>query len=279
MIDRNSRKNGVIIVLIILILGLAGFCSYLMFFKDDNKPVDCKETKNDDNNEKEVKDEKILIYGKKTDNGAYLVCNHKDESDDCKNVLFSINTETSNASVIHISLLEDVYNYIVYYDNGVKLYDVKENKSNKVDIDINGDITWISDGFIYNGDEAFYYSLKDNKKVYEKYDDLYTIDDSNTASNNNPKYLYGKKGSNTVVIDFKTGNVIITIENKDYEGITFIKDGDYIVAKLHSTEDTTTVIYNTKGEKIVELEDNQSYITQGSKLIINEISEKKVKEY
>ena len=279
MIDRNSRKNSVIIVLIILVLGLAGFCSYLMFFKEDNKPVDCKEEKTDNNKETEVKDNKIIIYGKKTDSGVYLVCNHKSESDDCKNVLFSINTETSNASVIHLSLGEDGYNYIVYYDNGVKLYDIKENKSNKVDIDINGNIIWISDGFIYNGEEAFYYSLKDNKKVYEKYDDLGVIKDIHTSNNDNPKYLYGKKGSNTVVIDFKTGNVIITIENKDYEGISFVKDGDFVIAKLNSTEDTITEIYNTKGEKVVKLEDNQSYVTQGSKLIINEVSEKKVKEY
>lgn len=283
MVDRNSRKNTVIIILVILVLGLAGFSSYLMFFKEnDTSDVKCK----DDKTEEKVVDNtsvknKIEIYGKKHDSEAYFICNHKSDTDVCKNVLFTIETETSNANIIHLSLSSDSsFPYIVYNDNGVKLYDVKENKSTKIDIDINGDIIWLDEGFIKNGEEdAFYYSLKDNKKVYEKYDELLVIKDENSANQINPKYLSSKKGSNTLVIDFKTGNVIITIENKDLEGISFEKSGDYIIAKLNSTEETKTVIYNTKGEKIIELEKNQNYVTQGSKLIINEIEEKKVKEY
>ena len=280
MIDRNRRKNIVIIILVILVLGLAGFSSYLMFFKENK--TKCKEVKTDEKvveNDKEKS--KIEIYGKKYDSGVYFVCNHKSDTDDCKSVLFSIETETSNTNIIHLGLsMESSFQYIVYYDNGVKLYDVKEDKSTKIDVDINGDIIWLDEGFIKNGEEdAFYYSLKDNKKVYEKYDALLAIKDQNSASQTNPKYLSGKKGSNNVVIDFKTGNVIITIENKDLEGIVFEKSGDYIIAKLNNTAESNTVIYNTKGEKIVILKENQDYVIQGSKLIINEIEEKKVKEY
>lgn len=279
---RSNAKNIVIGILIVLLLALAGLSSYLLFFKEnDNKTNDCKDVVIDDKKEEVSVKNKIEIYGKKMDNGAYLVCNHQDESDDCKNTLFTIETETANANIIHMNLSPDNFQFIIYYDNGVKLYDIKEEKSSKLDINLNGNIEWLVEGYINNGtEEAFYYSIKDNKKVYEKYDEMYPVEDIHDSTYlDNLKYIYAKKGTNSLVIDFKTGNVLITIDNSNYEGVGFKKDGSYIIASLYGTEDTQIVIYNTKGEKITDILDNQTFEINGSKLIIYEYSEKKIKEY
>ena len=282
MIDRNSRKNSIIVILLILTLISIGGCVYLLFFKENNS-IDTK-CKNIESDKKENSEThyKIEVYGKKYDSGAYYICHHQNNTDDCKNILFSINTESANAQIIASSLLpSSSFQYVIYNDNGIKLYNVKEESIKNIEIDINGNIEWLPEGFIFNGDEeAFYYDLKLDKKTLDKYDEIYPMEDIHDSSyRENLKYVYCKKGNTIAVIDFKTGNVIITIDNKDYEGIEFIKDGGYIIASLHGVEDTKNIIYNTKGEKIVELENNQTYETQGSKLIIYEYTEKKVKEY
>ena len=168
-----------------------------------------------------------------------------------------------------------------HYDNGVKLYNVKDESIIKLDINLNGNIEWVDEGYIYNGeDEAYYYSIKDNKRVYEKYDEIYPVEDINNKSfTNGLKYLYGKKGNDANIIDFKTGNVILTIDINDYEGAGFKKDGSYIIASLFGVEDENNIIYNAKGEKIFDLKDNQLYEINGSKLTIYEYSKTKVKEY
>ena len=283
MIDRNSRKNTIIVILLIITFISIGGCVYLLYFnKNDSVDIKCKDEDSTNKKDDSALEYKIEVYGKKYDSGAYYICNHQSREDDCKNVLFSIKTESANAQIIKSYLSqESSFQYIIYNDNGIKLYNIKEENSKKIDVDINGNIEWLPEGFIYNSsEEAFYYDLKLDKKTLDKYDELYPVEDIHDASYmDNLKYIRGKKGNSTTVIDFKTGNVIITIDNEKYEGVSFIKDGGYIIASLNGTEDTETVIYNTKGEKIVELESNQTYETQGSKLIIYEYNKKKVKEY
>lgn len=279
---RNNTKNVVIIILAVLLLALAGYCSYLTFFKKEDNKTDCINTKKDDYKEEKNIQNKIDIYGIKSDSGAYYICNHKSDTDECKNVLFTINTDTANASIIHLSISNDnTFQYIIYYDDGVKLYNVKDESIKKIDIDVNGNIEWLEDGFIFNGDdEAYYFDLKLDKKTFDKYDEIYPIEDIHDSNYvNNLKYIYTKKGKSASIIDFKTGNVLNTIDISDYEGIGFIKDGSYIIASLYGVEDTTKIIYNTKGDKKVELKDNQVYEINGSKLTIYEESLKKVKEY
>ncbi len=283
--NRSNTKNVVIVIFVILTLAFAGLSAYLMFFKEkeQDKTNDCIEEAKVDNKDKEEKEQgKIEIYGRKTDNGVYIVCTHKSESDDCKDVLYTIKTKSSTPSVIRTFLSsEHSFQYIIYYDEGVKLYNIKDGSTVELKVDLNDNIEWLPEGFISNGENgAFYFDLKDNKKKFDKYDEIYPIEDvHDTSYIDNLKYLYAKKGSSTTVIDFKTGNVIITIDNKDYEGISFIKDGSYIIATLNKTEDSEKVIYNTKGEKKVELKDNQTYEIQGSKLITYENTQKKLKEY
>ena len=277
--NRSNTKNIVIIILIVLIFALGGLSVYLMFFKEET--VKCKEEKNNDKKDVIVQN-KIDIYGKKYETGAYFVCNHPSETDDCKEVLFEIKTETPNASIIHMNLGENSsFQYIVFYDKEVKLYNVKDETISKLNVDINGDIIWLSEGFINNSEEeSYYFDLKLDKKTLEKYDYIYQVNDiysDNILSN--PKYLEAKKGNNTVLIDFKTGNILITLSNKDYERIGFEKAENYIIASLYQTESTTKVIYNSKGEKKVELKENQTFEIKGSKIIVYEQSLNKVKEY
>ena len=277
---RNGTKNVIIAILVILVLALGGYCSYITFFKENNiEKKECDVVKNDEKKEETVSiQNKLEIYGKKSETGAYHVCNHPNDTDNCKNILFTIKTDNPNASIIHTNLDEE---YVVFYDNGVKLYNTKDDSVSNLDIDLNGNIEWLSEGFIHNGeDEAYYFDLKLNKKTLDKYDEIYPLEDINSDNDvNNIKFLRAKKGKNSVVIDFKTGNVVITIDNSDYEAVSFEKKESYIIASLHGVEDTTKVIYNTKGEKKVELKDNEIFEIMGSKIIVYEQSLKKVKEY
>ena len=273
--NRSNTKNIVIIILIVFILALGGLSAYLIFFKEE-KIVDCKEPKTDDKKD-DVIQNKIEIYGKKYETGDYFICNHKSDSDDCKNILYTIKTDSSNASVIHVNLDKE---YIIFYDDGVKIYNTKDESVNKLDVDMNGNIEWLEEGFIYNGkDSAYYYDLKLNKKTLDKYDEIYPVEELYSDNNGDPKYLKAKKGDSSLLIDFKTGNVLITLSNKDYEAIDFEKADSYIIVSFHGVENITKIIYNSKGEKKVELEDNQTFEINGSKITIYEQSLKKVKDY
>lgn len=135
--ESTKKKNGLValvIILIIIILGLVGFIVYNELnssTNNNNSQGDDKEQV--DNKDVDTTDYKYTMNVYKNQYGS--LCSEANES--CNIIAYTLKTETENAKIVGIE--EYDFAYILYNDNGLKLYNVKTQKIVKTNLDTNYD--------------------------------------------------------------------------------------------------------------------------------------------
>ncbi len=227
----SNKKNIIVFVIAFLIIFLIGICfitvKYLLPKKGDTI------NDNQSNNTYELN-----IY-KYSESNSY--CLEKGEY--CDKFAFSIETETKDAKTLDINNS----NYILYKDNGLKVYDVNNKKSEKLKLEDNYDrYSMAFDekskliGIIYyekDSEYATYYNLSKNKKMYEnKYIYINSTDTSDylSASTKNQSFLLNaneekEEFTSTDTEEFSCGtsysvqklkDKYVYFENEGCEGLT-----------------------------------------------------------
>ena len=241
--EENKKKNVIIGVLGILLVISLAFTVYDKVLKNDDKSL----------NEGNESNHTLKVYG----NDFTSICEKQDLSY-CNKVVHMIDVETSDPLILKVSDSFSDFVYVLYEDNGLKLYDAK--KKNITRIDSNSKHVQIyktlSNGFIYSdydNDEFYYYDLTNNKKMYDNYDRLDGIENCDNM-------LKATKGSKSSLIDIKTGKTIISRDAVDGPPAEFTCDADYILSYF---EDLlwrgSYIAYTSDGKKIVDLKDSESY--------------------
>ena len=241
--EENKKKNLIIGVLGILLVISLAFIVYDKVLKNDDKSL----------NEGNESNHTLKVYG----NDFTSICEKQDLSY-CNKVVHTIDVETSDPLILKVSDSFSDFVYVLYEDNGLKLYDDK--KKNITRIDSNSKHVQIyktlSNGFIYSdydNDEFYYYDLTNNKKMYDNYDRLDGIENCDNM-------LKATKGSKSSLIDIKTGKTIISRDAVDGPPAEFTCDADYILSYF---EDLlwrgSYIAYTSDGKKIVDLKDSESY--------------------
>lgn len=248
-----------------------------------------KEAKSENNNDNSYK---LSVYGIKDflDNSLY-VCDG--QSVNCNDIVLTIDTETDNAVIVDLGGEEvtygilsnkDVYSYIVYYDNGLKMYDLNKKESHKIELDVTldglGSSTYpmfLNGGFIYSDeDETYYYDLKSNKKMYAEYDsiDVVRYVDTNYLYSSEYKvsneYLNVSKNNEYFLIELKTGKKIITRKLSDELADGGVGEIDFYVMNYCGIDNFFAsnelapmaplgldTIYDQNGKLIKELKNNE----------------------
>ena len=129
--EKNKKRNKITIIftivgVLVIILGIC-FFAY--------KIVNLKENQEDNNTPEEVEKDKDYIIEttlKFDDSGYSLNCSNAIEG--C--VTYKIKTKTTNAEVLSSAGYKDKYVFILYDDNGLKLYDAKEKKTQELNLKI-----------------------------------------------------------------------------------------------------------------------------------------------
>ncbi len=203
--QKKSKKNKiitlVIIILVIFLIGGLAFIEYNVLSKDN------------DTNDYDNQEEKYTLDVYKDE---YGYCERKSEY--CNTLAFTVDAESKNAKIL---LIES--NFILYEDNGLKTYDIKNQNIEKINLDEYGEIKniLISDdetkivGIIYkekNSEYIGYYNLKLNKKMYEnKYTSI--------SKTETEEYLNAYNGGNDKIKSFllKTDEEKIEIEGREVD--------------------------------------------------------------
>ena len=188
--ESTKKKNGLVvlvIILIIIILGLVGFIVY----NELNSSTNNNNNNNSQGGDKEQVDNKEPIDNKGVDTTNYKytmniyknqydhLCSKANES--CNIIAYTLKTETENAKIVGIE--EYDFAYILYNDNGLKLYNVKTQKIVKTNLDTNYDsyeLLKVDDNYL----SASYYDF-DNKTgcVY-----LVNVENGNIELKDKTKY-------------------------------------------------------------------------------------------
>ena len=189
--EEKPKKNILLFVIISLVV-LIGVGVLLLVLltgnKSDDKPKDNEqkeEEKKEEEKEETKKDYKIDIY--RYNEGIRGLCFNNDPSI-CKDYAFSIETETDDAEPIET---DDTSNlFVLYYDNGMKVYDVTKKTSQKVNVKkgydhyqlfLNNDKTKLI-GILYNSydyTKKGFYNVTLDKTLYET---KYNVDTMNQIS-------------------------------------------------------------------------------------------------
>ena len=131
----HSNKFGIIFGIIFLLIGIiSGSVGYFFYIKSE----DAGFNDNDSNN-----DLKLNVYGIKShsSNNSLYVC--KNQNLNCNDVVLELDAETKNAMIIDvggdnvtygIQSSKDVFSYVLYVDNGLKLYDINSKQTKKIDM-------------------------------------------------------------------------------------------------------------------------------------------------
>ncbi len=172
--EKNKKRNKITIIftivgVLVIILGIC-FFAY--------KIVNLKENQEDNNTPEEVEKDKDYIIEttlKFDDSGYSLNCSNAIEG--C--ITYKIKTKTTNAEVLSSAGYKDKYVFILYDDNGLKLYDAKEKKTQELNLKIDDAAKYNYElrlnqnkddviGIIYrnqNSNIEKYYSLKNQKVI------------------------------------------------------------------------------------------------------------------
>ena len=249
MEEEKSKKGLYISIIIFLLLCLFGSCFFIYKRVYVEKVEDTEE-------KKEIEDDKI-VYLDTTDykytldvykNKSSELCLNKDD-DDCTEVAFSIKTETDGAKII---AFDDKKNYILYDDNGFKVYAVNLNKYQKTNseksyngidvIDIDNDKRYIlltSE----SGGMSFYVNTIYNDELKIIYNESIGNYDVSILDNN----LYLKEG-NKILKYNNDGNLLLTSnEYSDLKGsilnyAIYVDNGNLLMQNV----DTKDIIEITK---------------------------------
>ena len=276
------KKSYYILTIISVLIGgiIIGFLGYYIY--DDNTNTS---NTNDTQN-------KLYVYGDKKLNN---IC--KQRGLNCPDVVLEIETETNNAMILDVGRSDDesyFYNasgdftYVLYVDNGMKLYDVNSKKIKKIDvndsdkeiIDNFGSFTTyqlMNNGFIY---EDYYYDLKNDKKMFSDYDYLnkiyyYYNGSYGSIDEYSNDYLYATKDGVGYILDIKNNKVVLkrSFEQEDNhefgamffrapfeESIVFFITYD-VYFDIGTSDICNIKVYNQKGEEIVKLSNDETLNT------------------
>ena len=297
--ESTKKKNGLVvlvIILIIIILGLVGFIVYNELNSSTN---------NNNNNNNSQGDDKEPIDNKDVDTTDYKytmniyknqydrLCSEANES--CNIIAYTLKTETENAKIVGIE--EYDFAYILYNDNGLKLYNVKTQKIVKTNLDTNYDsyeLFKVDDNYL----SASYYDF-DNKTgcVY-----LVNVENGNIELkdkvkygglgyyshklNNNSFYILGSQIETSTIKKIYNNDKKLFFENETDEIIgdekySFFKDNLYVynnnVVKKYNA-DGKLISTSKKYENFKQLIEDKIIYVKDDKLVVESLSDGSLKE-
>ena len=204
-----------------------------------------------------VTNENVLkVYG----NGNNL-CENSDVNQ-CNDIVISIETETNNPILLNVSpYITSKFSYVLYYDNGLKLYDINEKVSKNIDVDIKKakNIDFLYKGFLCQIDnDFFYYDLEKNEKKYTNYDIIRLV---SPATFIEPVVLV-IKGNTYSLLNVESGKVIVSRNTSKEKYIWYELHNNFITSSVIEegvNEESDVIIYNLDGKKIYELNNDEKY--------------------
>ena len=238
------KKQRFIITVLSILLFVA-----IMFISYD------KLIKNSSYNEKE---KGILnVYGSNSNGSSYL-CNSFDNYR-CNDIVIKLKTETSKPLLIKTSQRssKNEFSYVLYQDNGLKLYNINDKTTLLIDIDITKcyNIDFLNSGILYQIDENFaYFDFKTQRNLYTNYDILRTVEDNNSNS-----YIVGKIGNKYDLINIDSDKIIISRNSNNYVNYTY--HSGFIISSIliEDIGESDTIFYNVNGKEIYHLKNNEIY--------------------
>ena len=267
--NKKGKGNIILIVIIFILLCITGYLSYDKFFNNKNKDISEEKT--------------LKVYGRKEENDTYF-CEEKNNS--CNDLVLEIKTDTNDAFVLDIkedyNRLSNKSSYILYYDNGIKIYKPFEKTIETVETTISNDKlvnyikkywnekNYIAGGFIFSYEENnyskyFLYDIENAKKKftdYTKLSSVYYIDNSITFGessvlstsrfgydeyiSNSTEYIQGIKDNKSVLVNIKTGKSVIEKDFTGLETLYFIHQGCNEKSLFFSIDKTPDGSYDNK---------------------------------
>ena len=253
LIPAKSNK-ALVIGLIILVILLVGGLVYMLFFnkdkeepkKDNNTPVVTPEPIEDNADKKyeltvyKINDEYVYKYF-----GEYGKLTTDSKSNDSNTPSFKIPVSTTDAKIL--AVYNRMYTdkegpdaaraYVLYNDNGLYIYDAKNKKSEKINLENNYKeyslypdekeskiigIAYLKEnlekGYSDVYDEIGYYNVLNNKKLYDgKYGVL--------RPNNLEDRVRGIDDNYIAIDDFKNDKTVLLSRNE--EKVALIHDSSY----------------------------------------------------
>ena len=205
--------------------GIIGFCCFLILLVLIVLVASCgnRSTTGTGDPDQIEGDYELIVY--KSDSGLCL-----QKSRECNKSPFRINTVTEDAKIVAIASNNL---YLLYSDNGIKLYDVAKSKPSLIDLEDKYDYYEILlnenviSGFVYGSNlikEGYYtslgyYDVHSNKKLYEnKYNNISIIDGGYLVGRNlssNSSYLLDLKNENVIL---EKSNTCAKFDVKDFNG-------------------------------------------------------------
>ena len=275
MEEEKSKKGLYIGLILFLLLCLAG-TGFFIYKRTYMEPMKKEETK-----EESQKDSFVYLDTSDYKNTLDVYKNKNSDlcltkNDNCSEVAFTIKTETENAKILTFSIEKD---FILYDDNGLKVYNVKSNKYQKIilentyqvyDIYSNIDKDKVI-GIVHRENEinnnTGYYNVLLDKKLYEgQYSNLSQINDDYlvTYDNINNKSTLLSSIEEKIVMKNKedsNGFDIINISNNKFYIIETMGTGGmggFGVNRIYNNDQK--VIYENKksigNEDVSILKDN-----------------------
>lgn len=247
----NGKKNYTItwlIVIICMLLVVVGVLLYLYFKNDnrvssnDNNEIQDNSTSSDnvvDIKDNEVKKE-LLVY--KSSNGDLCIYDFCSEQKYGEVEAFRIKAKSENAKLI---ASERTNSFILYDDNGIKIYDVKNNRSIKTTLENNYDTyeIYLNEaennilGIGYqNEDFSFgYYNVSLKKKLY---DNKYKIEYSPMELQKSDDYLSFRTNDTAYLVSSKQEKIELSDKMDAYVNYNIYKIGNsHIIALGNNIED------------------------------------------
>ena len=273
-----QNKKIILIIICILLICLSEYFAYNKFIKENNQPID--------NSNNEGFTEGFSVY--LTDYDTYYVflnSNLPSETNEEYKLVKTISFQNKNAELLSKFYLEN-QGYIVYYDDDIIVYDVKNDKkinlnikpeeirenlnielnniTASVNIDEQKNIIGVIFENLYNS--AFYYDVSKDKIILDDYLSIRTTD--------NPNYLllaidYGQDILYTKIYDLENEKIIVdTSICDDLISILEIKilnvnNKRFIITdswRLETFMPTNFYIFDEKGENINTIKNAYEYL-------------------
>ena len=255
-IIKKKSKFGIVILIIFLIILLFGggyFIYKQIYIEDSSNNESNNNNNNNSNNSSDVIDTsnyKYIMKVYKTDTNDF--CFEYDENY-CKDLVFTIKMETDNYKV-----LSKNKKYILYDDNGLKLYNSNNNKIIKVNLENTYDTYSISyydneaTGIVYrnNNENAGYYDLITKTKKFEnKYQDLYILDENYLSGVD-----FGEENLTAYLLNIKTEKEELVYTNNSvlsvYFSINKYNDKYFYNVDICRGDCTLQIIYDNNKKEI-----------------------------
>ena len=272
---KSKIKNILLSIIIVILVLLSGYLLYDKFFNTNNNIGDNKDDKVSNN--KNV----LNIYGSEY-GSLKFACQGKRTS--CNKIIATIEVNNKNANIIYIW-----NNYVLYFDDKMKIYDINNRETKELDIDIsekeineisylNNDAYYLENGFIFsysNSDDnskkqEYYYDVKNNRKLFSEYSLLTQVRNANYLSSAySNRYIQGLKDGIYYLLDVETGKSVLNRKpDEGYESVGFeviqgCGENDVLFSSYLQEMVSLPynyIIYNKDGKVIDKLDKDEIYI-------------------